>query len=892
MSTASSESHLPPRGVHGHGHSHSRSPRGHSRSGRWTSNLNSGTATCGDQQSRQEHQHSDASMTWVPCQIPEGIWSTNRSHFHPHSNASSSRLVSNGGRSDHGYKIPLPESLDGSSAGFGTHLQCSEFEISLSQGILAGILMAFPWVALSWYLKQYTTLVYLDGEDWLQIRTVQTKLQGAELRAGLLVSFVTLLVATWSALLRKQSGQGLASAAEPGVSKLSWAAARSSMLNILVFGLPIYAAMKIGAVIVAMALLLSSASGVPSLLNDGCNIRVTWKSLKRTKFSLLVLSILVVLNAFGLDAAVDANSWQGYLALFVSIFILPPSFLTAARNSQIGAKPSLHFTAKIVGSATSLSGQQSLSLGTSSIILSPPCTFFTIIFGILLLGLTVLLTLFDGKNAFNMVDLMLGVATATCFALPLISSAPSRIAARPKVGLAAALIFTCLFSALPHPESSRLTYVVWVSVATLSLVAARLDSPRSPTTHAHHSHNHSESELSIVTRYLIRHGESYPLLYSILKEDDSRRIFYFMCLNFVFMLVQLSYGFITGSLGLLSDSIHMFFDCLALVVGLCAAVMSKWPPSSRFPYGYGKVDTLSGFANGIFLMIISVEIIYEAIERLLSGSQMHRIGELLAVSAAGLAVNLVGIMAFDHAHHGHGHSHGHDHGHSHGHNENMHGIFLHILADTLGSVAVVISTILVHFYGWPGFDPLASCIIAILIFASAVPLVSSTAQTLLLSLPADVEYNLRNALGGVSNLKGVVGYAVPKFWLNDTGYDHGHHGGCHSHEHDHSHNHRDHQHHHEHHYNPGNEHDHSHCDNHENHTHAHKQHDHDHDHGPETDTQKVLGVIHIIASRGADLEDVRHRTVGFLRQKKMDLVVQVEREGDNRCWCGNGIKSP
>lgn len=58
----------------------------------------------------------------------------------------------------------------------------------------------------------------------------------------------------------------------------------------------------------------------------------------------------------------------------------------------------------------------------------------------------------------------------------------------------------------------------------------------------------------------------------------------------------------TGSLGLLSDSIHMFFDCLALVVGLCAAVMSKWPPSARFPYGYGKMDTLAGFANGIFLM--------------------------------------------------------------------------------------------------------------------------------------------------------------------------------------------------------------------------------------------------------------------------------------------------
>ena len=73
-------------------------------------------------------------------------------------------------------------------------------------------------------------------------------------------------------------------------------------------------------------------------------------------------------------------------------------------------------------------------------------------------------------------------------------------------------------------------------------------------------------------------------------------------LNFAFMLVQTFYAIVTGSLGLLSDSIHMLFDCLALVVGLCAAVMSKWPPSIRFPYGFGKMDTLAGFANGVFLM--------------------------------------------------------------------------------------------------------------------------------------------------------------------------------------------------------------------------------------------------------------------------------------------------
>mgnify|MGYP001940400844 CR=1 FL=1 len=73
-------------------------------------------------------------------------------------------------------------------------------------------------------------------------------------------------------------------------------------------------------------------------------------------------------------------------------------------------------------------------------------------------------------------------------------------------------------------------------------------------------------------------------------------------LNLAFMMVQFFYGFVSGSLGLLTDSIHMLFDCAGLAVGLAAAVMSKWRPNPRFPYGYGKIDTLSGFANGVFLL--------------------------------------------------------------------------------------------------------------------------------------------------------------------------------------------------------------------------------------------------------------------------------------------------
>ena len=320
--------------------------------------------------------------------------------------------------------------------------------------------------------------------------------------------------------------------------------------------------------------------------------------------------------------------------------------------------------------------------------------------------------------------------------------------------------------------------------------------------------------------------------------------------------------------------------------------------------------------------LISIEIIYEAIERLVDGARITQLGELLTVSTLGLVVNIVGLTAFGHAHHGHshgGHNHGgHDHGdhshgdhshaghdhaadhshhdhshhdhsqhdhshhdhehsaskhdillngvqnhnhlhdhlsagatpspsvyssfpatpskpvhphsHAHGHdshshkhhdhgNENMEGIFLHVLADTLGSVAVVISTVLIHYTDWSGFDPLASCLIAILIFASAVPLVKSSARKLLLTVPDNTEYDLREALAGLAGLRGVVSYAVPKFWLE------------------------------------------------------------------EGESRKVLGVIHVIAHKAADLEDVKERAAAFLSGRHMDVVIQVEREGDGRCWC-------
>ena len=256
-------------------------------------------------------------------------------------------------------------------------------------------------------------------------------------------------------------------------------------------------------------------------------------------------------------------------------------------------------------------------------------------------------------------------------------------------------------------------------------------------------------------------------------------------------------------------------------------------------------------------------------DRLAEGRETKRLTELLIVSSLGLAVNLVGMACFGHHHHGHDHIHGgHDHGHSHVHNskgeacdhdhdhnhdhasttplvvsshshshtghshenENMRGIFLHVLADTMGSAAVIVSTLLIQYVGWSGWDPLASCVIAILIFISSNPLVSSSARKLLLTVPDDTEYQLRNTLAGVSDLRGVASYTVPRFWMADK--------------------------------------------------------------VSEKEGEEVLGVMHIIATRGSDIEDVKERTRAYLLSHRIDVVLQVEKEGDLKCWCCGNSRSP
>jgi len=141
----------------------------------------------------------------------------------------------------------------------------------------------------------------------------------------------------------------------------------------------------------------------------------------------------------------------------------------------------------------------------------------------------------------------------------------------------------------------------------------------------------------------------------------------------------------------------------------------------------------------------------------------------------------------------------------------------------MGSAAVMVSTALIYFTGFQGWDPIASCVIAILIFLSSIPLIKSSARKLLLTIPDDTEYALRDTLASVSSLRGVASYTVPRFWLGD---------------------------------------------------------------GVEGEGEKILGVMHVQATRGSDLDDVKERVRILLFERGMNVVVQVEGIGETGCWCG------
>jgi cation diffusion facilitator family transporter len=219
--------------------------------------------------------------------------------------------------------------------------------------------------------------------------------------------------------------------------------------------------------------------------------------------------------------------------------------------------------------------------------------------------------------------------------------------------------------------------------------------------------------------------------------SEAKRLLSFFLINFIFMFVEMWVGFTTNSLGLLSDAFHMLCDNASLFYSAATALVSRQPQTDQFPYGFGRLELVTSFTNGILLLYISFNLLGEGISRLIDPPNIGK-DYLILTSIVGLFVNLAGLCFTNDRS---------------GQSVFLRSIFLHVMVDTLGSIAVILSSICIVNFGIFICDPICSGLISLSIFVTAIPLVSDIVDNLMLKASGDLESDRLNAFGHIYELK-------------------------------------------------------------------------------------------------------------------------------------------
>jgi cobalt-zinc-cadmium efflux system protein len=222
------------------------------------------------------------------------------------------------------------------------------------------------------------------------------------------------------------------------------------------------------------------------------------------------------------------------------------------------------------------------------------------------------------------------------------------------------------------------------------------------------------------------------------RAQNCRRLVCALALTVGYMAVEMAGAWWAGSLALAADAGHMFSDAAALGLSLAAMWIAQRPPNPQHSFGYYRAEILAALVNGALLLAMALAIVTEAVGRL--GQPRPVLGGVMtAVAIGGLAVNLAGLALL-----------------SGGRRDslNLHGAWLHLLGDALGSVAALAAGTAVWAYGWYWADPAASIAIALLVAWSSWGLVSEAVSILMESAPRHLDVDqLRNALAAVAGVR-------------------------------------------------------------------------------------------------------------------------------------------
>ena len=233
---------------------------------------------------------------------------------------------------------------------------------------------------------------------------------------------------------------------------------------------------------------------------------------------------------------------------------------------------------------------------------------------------------------------------------------------------------------------------------------------------------------------------------------DRRALAVALALIVAFVVVEIVGGLVADSLALLADAGHMLSDALALGLALGASWLATRPATPGRSFGYRRAEILAALVNGAVLVAISVWILVEAGRRL--GDEPSVDGSVvIAIGLAGLVVNLAAWRVL--------HARASE-------SLNVRAAMLHVVADLLGSAGVVVAGTVIVLTGWEPIDAIASIVIAILIFWSAIGVLRESTSVLLEAAPAGLDVE---AVGGaMAAYPGVVDVHDLHVWTITSGF--------------------------------------------------------------------------------------------------------------------------
>lgn len=233
------------------------------------------------------------------------------------------------------------------------------------------------------------------------------------------------------------------------------------------------------------------------------------------------------------------------------------------------------------------------------------------------------------------------------------------------------------------------------------------------------------------------HGHDHKLL---ARKENKGKLLTVLFITLGLMVAEVFVGLTSNSLALLADAGHMLSDVGGLTLALIAIWFSTKPATKEKTFGYYRSEILAGFINSIILVAIAIFILFEAWQRLAAPPEVNTM-PVLCLALIGIVVNVISLRILNSGTEN---------------SLNMKAAYLEIMADMLGLVAVVVSSLIIIFTGWHQADPILSGLIALMILPRTWMLLSECTHILMEGTPEHINltdmYESIGAIDGVEDI--------------------------------------------------------------------------------------------------------------------------------------------